>query len=84
MLGPEQMGLKMLVCSFFTEDIADVNRRHAHLLGTNNPVKQACVDKSHTVHILEGRVHLVTWGKCVGFVAESKGSIGNLFFFFFW
>lgn len=39
MLGPEQVGLKTI-----TEDIADVNRRHAHLSGSNNLVKQACVD----------------------------------------
>lgn len=43
MLGPEQVGLKMLAHRFFTEDIADVNRRHAHLSDTNNPVKQAAL-----------------------------------------
>jgi len=43
-LGPEQVRMKMLTRRFFTEDIADVNRRHAHLSDPNNPVKQACVD----------------------------------------
>lgn len=31
LLDPEQVGLEMLACRFFTEDIADVNRRQAHL-----------------------------------------------------
>lgn len=43
MLGPEQVGLNVLARRFYTEDIADVNRRHAHLSDTNNPVKQTCV-----------------------------------------
>lgn len=43
MLGPEQVGLKMLARGFYTEDIADVNRGHAHVSDANNPVKQACV-----------------------------------------
>jgi len=36
LLGLEQVGLKMLAHRIFSRDIADVNKRQAHLSDANN------------------------------------------------